>query len=388
MSSGQWFLAKEGDWYSIKKMVTKANGKRSSKRYPKAKYSHITNLGQLKDFVIRLNGKDPRAERIKAKLDFNHAFIDENLMSEYFEYLKTQIPSEKDSGTLYSYLKRYALNFFIGKMDLANPIEWHQHQHIWAKYLLNRDKGLKSNLRIFEKDRIVSAKVIKSIINELNRFSKFLHNQKPDIPALHFEPLSKAALKEHKARRILGGKKRQVQYIPDENWKKITKSLKNKDWRHSILLAYYYGLRRNEAMGLQLTDIKKGYLSITKQLDKVQNNNVSYKPLKGRSARKVPHWFIKPIETHKLITEMNNSKYYHPDVIGNKFTNLCESLKLPRYTLHDLRRSFITNAVRKGIEPEELRLAAGHSNAQTTYQYYVMDSRSLDDEDFMPEDVG
>lgn len=67
--------------------------------------------------------------------------------------------------------------------------------------------------------------------------------------------------------------------------------------------------------------------------------------------------------------------------------DLVKELQLDDYIFHDLRRSFITNAVRRGIPVEELRLAAGHSNGQTTYKFYVMDGRALDDDIWQPEDV-
>ena len=385
MEQGNWFIAKESNRLVIKRMIKKPDGKRSAQRYPRDKYSHIDNEAQLKDFVIRLNGKDPKIERIMAKLEFRHAFINEDLMERYYSYLQTQIPNEKDAKTLLGYLKRYALAFFIEKMKFSNPLHWHKNQHIWSKYLLNRDDDLQDNLRIFDVDRIPSTKVLKYTVNELNRFMKFLHNQKPDIPALHFEPLSKAAIKDHKARRQMNGIKHQSQYISKDHWQKIEKAISKKSWRYPIVLAYSYGLRRNEAMGVVLEDIKKSCLSLSKQLDVVENGKRQFKPLKSRNSRKIPHWFMSPTKTYEIVKQMSETELPHPDTLGKYFSEICEQLGLPRYTLHDLRRSFITNAVRDGINPEDLRLAVGHANSETTYQYYVMDARELDEEVFVPE---
>lgn len=382
MDFNDWYITQEDDFYSIRRAY-KLKGKRKYQRFPRNKYSHIQEYSALKDFVIRLNGKNPNAERIKGKLEFRHAFINEPLMDSYLVYLRTQIPNQKDASTMFNYLRHYALGFFIEKMGISNPLLWHKNQHIWSKYLLNKDHDLEDELRIFEKDRIVSSKVLKYIVNEMNRFCKFLHNQKPDIPALTFEPLSKAALKDHKARREIAGIKHVSRYIPNSHWIKIEEALSNTPWKNPILLAYHYGLRRNEALGLEVTNVKKSCILLTKQFDKIVNNQITYKPLKSRNSRMIPHWLISPTLTFSLIQEMN--VHYHPDTLRSKFSRLCETLGLPAYTLHDLRRTFITNAVRKGIEPEELRLAVGHANAETTYQYYVMDSRELDLEDFVPD---
>lgn len=383
---GKWYLAKEGDWFSIRRMVISQSGSRKQERYSRKHFSHITSEKELRDFVIRLNGKDPQIERIRQKIRFTHAFIDQKMMDKYHDFLLTQIPNEKDANTLFGYLKRYALNFFIGRMNLINPLHWHQNQHIWGKYLLNRDNNLDDKLRVIPKGEILSSKVIKYTINELNRFSGFLHLQKPDIPQLTFMPVSKAALKEHKATREIRGLKKQPQYIDPVHWKLLMPHLMKADWGKPIILAFCYGLRRNEAMGLETSDIKKGCLKLSKQLDKVSDGTIqSYKPLKGRTIRRIPHWFMSPARAYSMVKKMNEGHIYHPDTIGTKFTRLCNKLSLPDYKLHDLRRTFITNAIKKGIAPEDLRQAVGHTNSDTTYRYYVMDARDLDEEDFTPE---
>lgn len=386
----EWYYQKETfndeRIYSVRRVITLSSGKTSLERYPAANYRDIrTDEKKVKDFVIRLNGKDPRVERIKARIEFNHAFIDEELLFEYEEiYLRNYIPNADETRQLTSYLKRYALNFFIGKLGLGNPIDWHRNQHLWGLALLGKTKN-KDHI-LFEDGAMRSANVLKRIIFELNRFMIFLHSKKPDIQALTFTPLTPAVLKEHEARRELKGEVREAKYVPELEWKKIDKNLPT-GWGDVIRMCYYYGLRRNEAYGLQLTDIKKGFLSIDRQLDKIVDKERDFKPLKGRYKRKTPHWLAKPENTYKLINGISEL-CIHPDTITDAFAKLCTKLQLPRYTVHDLRRSFITNCVKKGISQEDLRLAVGHVDGATTYKYYVMDARELDDEVFKPTKVG
>lgn len=73
------------------------------------------------------------------------------------------------------------------------------------------------------------------------------------------------------------------------------------------------------------------------------------------------------------------------DTISTYFNDFCIDLKLNDNTFHDLRRTYITECVKKGIDSEELRLAVGHSNIQTTCKYYVMDAVELEDEVWTPE---
>ncbi len=387
-----WSLVKDGDKQAIRRWATLPDGTQKFERFPLKKYEHIRgNKRELEDFVIRLNGKDPRVERIKSMLAFKHAYISDDLMDDYREnYLFQQIPTRKDALSMFQYLNKYCLEFFISKSDLKNPLDWHRHQHVWGKYLLNKkDDDLDSEKLIFNPGEIKSAKVIRYTVNELNRFMKYLHLKRPDeVPALTFEPISRAAYKEHEARRKMTNETHVSKYVKPADWEKIRKRLEDQKapWRFAVYLAYHYGLRRNETMGLQATDVRKAYLACDRQFsghDKFKQP--IYKPLKNRLPRRIPHWLGEAAQAYAWINDMQKG-LVHPDTLTNHFASLVKALELPDYVFHDLRRTFITNAVKKKVEPEELRLAVGHSNIQTTYKYYVMDARELEEEIWIPED--
>lgn len=382
----EWYYQKESfkgaTIYSIRRVLTLPDGKTKLERHPADKYKAIrTDEKKVSDYVIRLNGRDPRAERIKEKLEFNHAFIDDELLEEFESvYLRNYIPNEEEARQLTAYLKKYALSFFIGKLGQGNPIEWHRNQHLWGLALLNKTKD--PNHILFEDGNLRSANVLKRIVFELNRFMVFLHTKKPDIPALVFAPLTPAVLKEHEARREMNGDIKEAKYVKPEHWAIIEHKLPD-GWGDVIKLCYLYGLRRCEAYGLSPENIKNGFLSVEKQLDKIVDGERTFKPLKGRYKRKTPHWNIKPQEVYKLIQKVSSLRI-HADTITDNFATLCADLEVPRYTVHDLRRTFITNCVQKGIPQEELRLAVGHVDGATTYKYYVMDARNMDDDVFIP----
>jgi hypothetical protein len=70
--------------------------------------------------------------------------------------------------------------------------------------------------------------------------------------------------------------------------------------------------------------------------------------------------------------------------MSREFTALVEELKIPAYVIHDLRRTWVTNALKAKRDPEEVRLAAGHSTIHTTYRFYVEDTREFDEEVWTP----
>lgn len=120
-----WLITQEGTTLSIRRWVYLPNGKKAFERYPAIQYADIRdNKKELNNFVIRLNGFDPRVEKLKKKVTFKHAFVSDEVLYDYEQnYLASHIPNKKDRGTLFSYLKNYALGFFVNNLQLANPAQ-------------------------------------------------------------------------------------------------------------------------------------------------------------------------------------------------------------------------------------------------------------------------
>jgi hypothetical protein len=386
-----WFITREGNKYCIRRMVI-LEGKRKSERYPAKKYKQFKdNFKELEKFVCRLNAKDYEAIKAKELFKLKHAFIDTEFLIRYRDdYLKVNIASEKDAKTLFNYLYKYCLEFFVEKLNLKNPDDWIQKEHIWNKYLLNVADDLDEDKRILESGKVLSGKVLKQIVVEGNRFLKYLHKTRPsEIPPLKFDKFSTSVIKNHESKRKGEDEAFNSKYIDDERWGKLVKFLEseNDDIRFFVYIAKEYGLRRNEVLSLKVEDVKKGNLHLKRQYLSSNKNG----PLKNRKHRRIPHWFSTPEKLYSYI-QKNKDKIVHPDTLSKKFAEACVKANINikehdltyNFTFHDLRRTFITNAVRKKVAKEELRLAAGHSSLNVTYRYYVMDSRKMDNETFIP----
>jgi|GEM_PF-1395725 len=431
----QWFIANDTDGPRIKRFVKHRGRRIGVERLPLSDYRHLLgNRRELEDFVIRRNGRDPREVRAKELVQYRHAFLSPETLREYRDiFLPMHIPTKKDQRTMFAYLQEYALNWFSLKRNLPNPISWHIHQQEWGKYLLNDRSAtaFKDRLALFEDGDRLSAKVIRQVINELNRFMRYLHQKRPnEIPPLKFSPFSVAMLRKHDADRKVDNDFRESKFVKADHWKKIEKALERRNfpWRHAVYLMHRYGLRRNEAFGLALTDVRRGYLSVERQLEKyivVREDEVEkapkyrrktalvtgdgrkspgrpsklvkkkkYKkvkiraakcgPVKDREKRRVPHWFSTAGETQALIARAS-AVMLHPDTVTREFSLLMKDLGLPEYVLKDLRRTWVTNALRGKKDAEDVRLAAGHSDLQTTYRHYVSDERELDDQIWEPD---
>ena len=372
----------------IRRWVYFPDGKKKYERMPRKRYKHmLANLAELQNFVIRQNGKNPNKIKAEKATLFRHAYINSDFMDEYFDYLSTQIPSKKHRTTEYNSIKKYFLKFFIDQLNLKDPVTWHINQDKWAKSLLNiesENNPLNDRLRIFKKGERLSAKTLKGLVNAANRFMGFLHMKRPDeVKPLKFRPINQATFKKIEADRELENRVTIRKFVTDADWELIQKTLPA-NIKYWTLLAYNYGLRRNEAMAVTQIDIRNGFIFVTRQVIGFdQSQNYEYGALKGRATRKVPHWFCTPEDAYNWISSINElDKKMHPNTLTREWRRLMNALKLD-YDFHDLRHTYITKAV-ESHSPVDVQRAAGHVNIQTT-SAYIKDSRILDEDRFRPK---
>lgn len=358
-----WFFAIENGKKIIKRMVSYV-GKRSSQRYPINLYKNL-NGEELEKFLARLNGRNLKLEKARNEALFRHAFISPELWGDFEDLMRAEIPNSKDVNYLLGCTQKHFLNYFIVQLELRDPVEWKEKESKWGQYLLATGK---------------SSKTIRHWVQMANRFIRFLSDRYPrEITRVEFDPISKARLKMYDSeRKLKSGFEPKGQFIPLEDWKKIEKKLPE-DIKPFIQLAYYYGLRRGEALGLKLTDIKEDSLTIERKLVSSRDEQYTYEPVKDRDSRETPHWFATPQMTYDIVDSIK--KRMHPDVLGVKFIEYVETLGMS-YQMHDLRRTFITTALRKQL-PVDVMRAVGHADLATT-QVYIMDDRQLSRKVFVP----
>lgn len=376
----------------IKRYSTDAKGKVRWERYPAKVYRDLRDKPDaLKDFVTRLNNQNPVEVRTKHKVEIRHAFINDHLLAEFLIHLQTKIPNQKNAAKFFTYLKTYFLNFYITKLEIPNPVEWHKNQSDWSQALQNDFKDGSNHkpedIRLWEKGFIPAASTLREIVNVANRFMLWLHQQRPlEVPPLVFDPLSRASLKTIEARRDLKGMKRQKWYIPEDDWQVIT--AKAGRIRPHIEAAWDFGLRGQEIGGLEPSDVKRGYLLIERQLKALPAPTEKVTDiLKGKAKRKVPYFHYPkrgdnaPMRALRLVRAVCADPI-STDYLFHLWADLMRELAMP-YHLHDIRRTWVTRSLRvPGVAPRDVQLAAGHESLDTTMQY-ALDDRVLDDETFV-----
>lgn len=378
---GSYILCQDGPGqFSIRRLVTLPDGTRVQPRYPKRVYKHLTSESELQQFVNRLNHRqDQKALR---DLQIRSSFITQALMDEFRDKLRLEIPNEKDFRYQFNKVfKSYFMAFFIHTLKVYDPNQWYQHQSQWGAALLGQSEDQSHNVFGTQKK---SVKTIIRTIQIANRFMALLHLKNPkEYERVVFEPVSRGALNAYRASLELNKPDTEGigKFIPPDDWADIEKRLP-KNIYPFVMLAYYYGLRRGEALGFEnLESIKKGYLKINQQLKAISTDGtITYGPVKDQDRRQTPHWFCTPMDAYQLISDGLNKKM-HPDTLGQRWAELMDEMGMD-YGLHDLRRTFITRALREH-NPRDVQLAVGHTSLSTTMRY-AMDDRDHSDETFKP----
>lgn len=354
----KWSLSNNGIKGMLIRRYRTENGKRIWETYPSAKYKHLSQ-DDIEALLRRLNVRQVNEQQAALeRYNFDHAYINQTVLKSFERYLETKANNAEYIRRLLSMLNEYPFHFFIRKLKITDPNLWKKKEELFGHYLLEKD---------------LSSEHIQRIVQHTNRFLSFLHNKYPDeIKLTRLNSISNTVLKKRKGMQHVSREK----YISPEDFAKICDKADRKILSQ-IKLAYYFGLRRSEVLGLTIDDIFEDSLSVERQLVKI-NPEIEYDLLKTFETRQVPYWNTTPDEVYDLIS---TAQPMHPDTLGYLFKREMTKLKLP-FLFHDLRRTFITNALRK-YHYRDVQLAAGHSQIKTT-ELYAQDDRKLQRKRFVP----
>jgi integrase len=362
----KWGFYKQGDGTFIIRRYRLINGKKQWESYPRDKYRDF-NTDEIQALLRRLNTSLEIAQQeALARYDFDHAFINSSTLNKFENYLKTKANSRGHIKTLMANLKDYTLKYYIHTLKLPDPNFWKKNESGFGHYLLNTK---------------ISSGYIKRIIQTTNRFIRFLHEMYPEEVRLYeLDPISNNVLKN---KALESPNKTRKKFISDKDFEIICRDVDRK-LLPAIKLAYFFGLRRAEVLGLNPDDVYEEFLNVERQLVKL-NPTPYHDPVKSQEKRDVPFWFCSNEEAYNLI---NNIIVMHPDTLSREFDKEMKRLEYS-YQFHDLRRTFITRALRK-YHYLDVKLAAGHSDLETTNKY-IQDDREMQRKKFKPgikRDIG
>jgi integrase len=188
--------------------------------------------------------------------------------------------------------------------------------------------------------------------------------------------------------------RRSVRYVTIEEYHRLMNVVEDLWWKSLISVAYGSGLRRNEILILTWVDIdfEKQLIHVRPKAEtpetigwEPKDHEARMVPMADETARLLaemqlqttegnPYIFISPERLQRIRQRKKDGKWNSRSQIINNvredFQNIRCLAGLAEFTLHDLRRSAITNWSQR-LPIQVVQKLAGHSDMNTTEQYYL-----------------
>ena len=351
------------------------NGKKDGKQKYRVRVNYTDRLGKAKQIDRVAYGLD-EAKQLERKLNYQlkretptakmtvQALYDEYIEAKKHEVIETSLDKTKKN------LKNYVLdslgNVKIDKLTIPVLQKWKENIE-------------KKNL---------------SIKTRQNKYSEFraLLNYAVKMEYLSQNPL----LKVGNFKAPLQPKK-EMQYYTADEFKKFIQKAKEEaiqseskgymhKWHYYVFfnIAFYTGLRKGEIHALQWTDIKDGYLSVTKSIAQKLKGGDRITPPKNRSSIRtiqMPEPLILILNEHyercKSIIGFNDSYYItggerplRDTSIQNELKKYATLANIKTIRVHDFRHSHASLLANEGINIQEIARRLGHSKINITWETY------------------
>ena len=247
-----------------------------------------------------------------------------------------------------------------------------------------------SNAEAFVADRLDSKEVSIATVNKYIRNLKSIFNRAIDPRGYISQGQNPFA--KIKPRKTTDNAKR---YVSIKEYRALLEATEDLWWKTFIAVAYSSGLRLNETLHLTWKDIDFDNQRVNVTAKKTNGKIIKWEP-KGRKNRIVPisdeavkllvdiqanapdgnpYIFISPQRLERIAERIRIGKWNErSEIINNinrKFDNLHTKACVEKCTIHDLRRSAITNWAEK-LPFQVVHKLAGHSNIKTTLDYYLI----------------
>ena len=178
-------------------------------------------------------------------------------------------------------------------------------------------------------------------------------------------------------------KQHRKQVLTNEEYQKITEYLtKNCDMKNlGLLLLLKSGLRIGELVALKPSDLKDGYIDITKTETYYDNNFVITDKTKTEAGtRKVvvsDQWILTELKCRRAFSEYVFE--FNSYQIRDRLYKVCDKLGIERISPHKLRKTYASRLYANGVDERVICTQMGHTDIRTTKEYYIKDTSTLEE---------
>ena len=241
----------------------------------------------------------------------------------------------------------------------------------------------------FVADRLASNEVVVDTVNKYIRTLQSIFNRA-------IEPRGYLAEGQNPFAKIKKRKttEKPIRYVDIQEYSALMDAATKLWWKAFLSIAYGSGLRRNEVLHLTWVDVDLEQQRIEIRAKKAASEILEWDP-KNRKNRVVPM----SDETAQLLIDLQvKSPEFHPYIfvsperldrikkrrkagkwnsrsevvnnLGERFNTIRRHANVAKCTIHDLRRSAITNWA-KDLPIQVVQTLAGHADIKTTRKYYL-----------------
>lgn len=173
-----------------------------------------------------------------------------------------------------------------------------------------------------------------------------------------------------------------IRVISPEEFRQTMEHVTNEVYRRFYVFLYHTGCRRGEALALTKDEINGRQVSFNKSL---RRTNTGRTPLKTTASRRTitlddeAFEAIRPLLDEGGIYVFGDHEVLSTTTVQRLFDKALQDAGLPHYRIHDLRHSFITNAITNGADIVTVSRYVGHSNIDqtlNTYSHLLKDSEN------------
>lgn len=198
--------------------------------------------------------------------------------------------------------------------------------------------------------------------------------------------------------------KKETAFLDDEQAVQLLEALQKEPLKYQALytLILYTGMRREEACGLEWTDIdfENNLIDINKASIYIAGKGVFDDDTKNKSSKriiKVPASAMELLRAYKAAQAEErlklgdrwensgkvftswNGKPIHPSTVTNHFRTIIQKNNLPPVTVHGLRHTNATLMIYNGTNIKTVSARLGHSDVSTTSDIYAHAIKTADE---------
>lgn len=166
---------------------------------------------------------------------------------------------------------------------------------------------------------------------------------------------------------------KEMHIMSPQDFDKLIDNVKNPLYRAFFIFLYHTGCRRGEAMALYKADIKAKHAELNKSIRNLKSSNSRMKNAQSKRTILLDDYVL---ETIQPLMEIEGEYLFGgtapltPTTIRKYFLRACKEANLEGYRIHDLRHSFISNAILNGMNIVMVSKYVGHKNVTTTLNQY------------------